>query len=201
MPGSDTWQGPERRKAPRRVLSAEERRLWRQIMNQVTPMREVLEDDEWQEAPESVFSAPGAVNPPKLRAASASGPVTLLERGQYAGVDRATANRLHRGRMAIEKRLDLHGLNRSEAHIALIRFVEQAYAEHRRCLLVITGKGQRSPETHGERAGVLKSLLPLWLNEPGMRKLLLAYDHATREHGGDGAFYLLLKRRRDVGGA
>ena len=69
-------------------------------------------------------------------------------------------------------------------------------------MLVITGKGSRSrgagaPLSFGEGAmGVLREALPGWINRPALRPLVLAFCAARPKHGGDGAFYVLLKRRR-----
>ena len=49
-----------------------------------------------------------------------------------AGLDRRNAQRLKRGQMAIEARLDLHGMTQDEAHRALGRFVTRRRDEGRR---------------------------------------------------------------------
>ncbi|MBY0407454.1 MAG: Smr/MutS family protein, partial [Rickettsiales bacterium] len=47
-----------------------------------------------------------------------------------------------------------------------------------------------------EERGVLREMLPQWLTEPGLRPLVLAYDTAKPQHGGSGAYYILLRRKR-----
>lgn len=126
--------------------------------------------------------------PPKTLAAPKPGPPSLVP-GATAGVDRRTANRFLRGQMAIEARLDLHGHTAAAAHRALGGFIAGSQAAGRRCVLVITGKGAR-----GE--GVIRASLPAWLNEPPLRDLVLSIAPARPEHGGAGAFYVLLKRKR-----
>jgi DNA-nicking Smr family endonuclease len=106
-----------------------------------------------------------------------------------AGIDRANAERLKRGRHEIEASLDLHGLTQSEAHRALSRFVADSQAAGRRCVLVITGRGRLG-------SGVLRSAVPRWLDEPGLRGHLLGIAPAQPHHGGAGALYLLLRRAR-----
>lgn len=112
-----------------------------------------------------------------------------LER--FAGIDRATAERLKRGRHPVEARLDLHGRTQAEAHRELCAFVETSYRDGRRCVLVITGRGLGP-----DGPGVLKSAVPRWLAEPGPRRRILAIAAARPHHGGAGALYLLLRRRR-----
>jgi DNA-nicking Smr family endonuclease len=113
----------------------------------------------------------------------------VLER--FAGIDRANAERLKRGQHRIEARLDLHGLTQADAHRVLALFVRSAHEAGRRCVLVITGRGLGA-----NGSGVLKSALPRWLEEPELRRQILATSPARPCHGGAGALYLLLRRRR-----
>lgn len=120
-----------------------------------------------------------------------AGALPTLKQGQYAGIDRNTAERFRKGNYTIDATLDLHGLSREQAHMALSGFIRAYYSQGARCLLVITGKGYR------DGTGVLKELLPHWLDEPGLRPYVLALDTASGKHGGSGAYYILLKRRRE----
>jgi DNA-nicking Smr family endonuclease len=105
----------------------------------------------------------------------------------FAGLDRASAERLKRGRYPIEARLDLHGMTQAEAHRALNGFVAGSRALGRRVVLVITGHGRIS-------GGVLKEAVPRWLNEPELRRHVLAMTSAQPRDGGTGALYLLLRK-------
>jgi len=125
--------------------------------------------------------APAAPPPPSPHRAPPA-----LAPGRAPGVDRRTAERLRRGQLAIEARLDLHGMTRAEAHRALTGFLATAQESGRRVVLVITGKGQ----------GVLKDAVPRWLNEGATRARILLFAHAQPKHGGNGALYVLLKRLR-----
>jgi DNA-nicking Smr family endonuclease len=110
---------------------------------------------------------------------------------RFAGIDRANAERLKRGLHKIEARLDLHGMTRDEAHRALAAFIGGSRDAGRRCILVITGRGLGP-----NGPGVLKSSVPRWLAEPELRREILAIAPAQPRHGGAGATYLLLRRRR-----
>ena len=114
-------------------------------------------------------------------------PAPLPPLDRFAGLDRASAERLRRGRLPIEARLDLHGMTQAEAHRALNGFVAGSRAVGRRVVLVITGHGRIS-------GGVLKEAVPRWLNEPGLRPHLLAIARAQPRDGGAGALYLLLRK-------
>jgi DNA-nicking Smr family endonuclease len=108
------------------------------------------------------------------------------------GIDRRTAGRLRKGDMAIDRRLDLHGMTEAAAHAALDRFVRQAWHDGVRVLLVITGKGSVR-----EGGGVLRRNLPRWLAAGENASHVLRVEQAQIRHGGAGAFYVLLRRRRE----
>ena len=121
-----------------------------------------------------------------------------LEKGAVVGVDKRTVGRLKRGKLPVEGRLDLHGLTQNEAERALSTFLARSQERGHRCVLVITGKGGERRGEDFERTGVLRRMVPLWLNAPANRARVLAFDEARAQHGGGGALYVLLKRpRRD----
>ncbi|MEE8245727.1 MAG: Smr/MutS family protein [Alphaproteobacteria bacterium] len=93
--------------------------------------------------------------------------------------------------MPVEGSIDLHGLTQKQAAHALGAFLTDAQEAGRRCVLVITGKGDAKGE-----AGVLRAMAPRWLNEPPNRARILAFEHAQPKHGGQGALYVLLRRKR-----
>lgn len=115
-----------------------------------------------------------------------------LAPGRIAGVDKRLAERLKRGQLPIDAMLDLHGLTQEEAHRQLDAFLANSAHVGRRCLLVITGKG-----LWREDSGILREMVPRWLNEAPNRGRVLAIAQAQPRHGGAGALYLLLKRRRE----
>lgn len=125
-------------------------------------------------------------------AAPPSGPAQpALEHGVAAGLDRRSLERLRRGRMEIEAELDLHGHTQATAYHTLAAFIRDHAGAGRRCVIVITGKGSTR-----EGGGVLKSAVPDWLNEPELREHVLAFSHARPNDGGEGALYVLLRRKR-----
>ncbi len=183
-------------------LRPDEVRLWHETMADVRPLRgekpweDALPEDDPGPVEEAVVDSgppPEAeAPPPPPRKPSQPKPGRKpLTPGDTSSMDRRTADRFRRGRLPIEARLDLHGLTQAEAHRALDSFVDAGYRAGRRCVLVITGKG-----TRGE-SGVLRRAVPQWLNEPSLRGRVLAFTHARPHHGGEGALYLLLRRRRE----
>jgi DNA-nicking Smr family endonuclease len=111
------------------------------------------------------------------------------------GVDRNSARRLRQGKLAIEASLDLHGMTREQAHSTLVGFLGHSFELQRRCVLVITGKGRFRAEA-GSSDGILRNHLPRWLALPPCTQWVLRHERAQPHHGGDGAFYILLRRKR-----
>ncbi|WP_341540294.1 Smr/MutS family protein [Rhodovulum euryhalinum] len=113
-------------------------------------------------------------------------------------MDRKAFARLRGGKLSPEARIDLHGMTLAQAHPALNGFILRAQAEGRRLVLVITGKGL-GPDGDGpipERRGVLKRQVPHWLHQPPLSAAVLQVAEAHRRHGGEGAFYVYLRRAR-----
>ena len=108
-----------------------------------------------------------------------------LNIGEATGVDRSTAEKLRRGKIKIEAVLDLHGMTRDVAFESLYGFILSCASKQKKCLLVITGKG----------SGVLKNSLPQWLNVDDIRPHILMCSQAQPKDGGDGAVYVLLRRK------
>jgi DNA-nicking Smr family endonuclease len=136
-------------------------------------------------------------------------PKILLHKGPppITGFDRRTEQKLTRGNVEIESRLDLHGMNLEEARIRLLEFISSRRAQGFRLVLVITGKGA-SPFSghtlHGkdhfyapEREGRLRRQLPEWLHEAQFRAHVSGFQQAHPKHGGGGAFYVKLRRTRE----
>lgn len=108
------------------------------------------------------------------------------------GLERRERQRLARGRLAIEGRLDLHGLYQAEAHAALVGFLMRSRAAGHARVLVVTGKGDE--DAYAGR-GVLRRSVPHWLRGADLRGLVLGFEEAARHHGGGGALYVRLRRR------
>lgn len=81
--------------------------------------------------------------------------------------------------------VDLHGLSEQQAHERLGDFLQSAATHKHKLLLIITGKGR----------GALQSAVPKWLDSPAFSRLVHSYDQALPEDGGEGAFYVMLRRR------
>lgn len=117
--------------------------------------------------------------------------VTKIADPVASHIDRPVYRKIAKGRLPIDSQIDLHDMTQDQAIIRLQSFLKQAQAMNYRHILVITGKGG-SPTSEG----VLRRMLPIWLNTPAFSSIVNGYQAASRGHGGDGAFYVRLRRLR-----
>jgi len=94
------------------------------------------------------------------------------------------------GSYSIQDCLDLHGLSREEARIAVEEFVLSVPRAVSCCVKIVHGRGINSP---GDRA-VLKESLQRWLMTRRMARKVVAYASAPVSDGGVGAVYVILRR-------
>ena len=88
--------------------------------------------------------------------------------------------------------LDLHGYNRVEAEKTLKVFINTCINQEKRCILIVTGKRNT---TLGAKS-ILRELVPSWLDSEMLASLVLAHNYAIKKDGGDGARYVLLRKKR-----
>ena len=122
----------------------------------------------------------------------------LDEKAEFTGIHRRLEQKMSRGQIKIDSTLDLHGMNQEEAKDATINFVRMAKKNNLNIVLIITGKGISKDNTNdGHRTrfsrGVLNQNLPNWLRLPQIRNNINGYRYANIRHGGEGAYYILLK--------
>ncbi|WP_337267748.1 Smr/MutS family protein [Oryzifoliimicrobium ureilyticus] len=175
-----------------RKLSSEERILWGKVARSARPLHpERMSDDDVeafeQEATHAMASGRSHLTPAQ---AEPDRPVKKKPSGIHYPLERPVKKKIAKGRVALEARLDLHGLVQDEAHAVLLDFLIRAHQRGLRHVLVITGKGS----SYGSD-GALKRAVPLWFSKPDFRHLISSYETAARHHGGEGALYIRLARR------
>jgi len=112
-------------------------------------------------------------------------------------LDGHTKERLKRGDSAPEARLDLHGMTQAAAHRAMLSFLQKAHKKGLRLALVVTGRGnpdKESPVWAAKPHGVLKEMVPRWLNEGDFAAFITGTAPAHIRHGGEGALYVYLRK-------
>lgn len=175
----------------KRSLTDEERALWRRIQRSVRPRPGQTVLDEPEPAP-----GPAAAPPPPRNPAPAPPAKPVAPRKPAAPADRGGEKRVRRGRLDIAAKLDLHGCSQARAKRALGDFLQRQCEEGAGVVLVVTGRGMRMDAEGERRPGVLRMRLPEWLREPEMRPWVSGYAVAHAQHGGEGAYYVFLRRSR-----
>ncbi|MBI1237046.1 MAG: DNA mismatch repair protein MutS [Alphaproteobacteria bacterium] len=183
-----------RHKDPDRPLTPDEKLLWDQLAGEAKPLKKRARVPEKKTKPAPKPKTPGESLPPPTAAMYR---LPELSAGHYDGIDKRTQERFRKGEMPIDGRLDLHGDRTEEARARVIAFIQHHALAESRFLLIITGKGTFGGDAGDAPRGVLKAALPGWLAEDAVRPYILAFDTAKTRHGGSGAFYVLLRRRRN----
>ncbi len=183
----------------RRQISEEERALWSGFTRSIAP----LSGPRDKAQPSAV--ADDAAAPTSSRPAARREAPPAEQSPPLAPLGRRLRQRVVRGRELIDARIDLHGLTQHQAHRALVDFLRRAQAAGARIVLVVTGKGtgqglRQSLDQHRHDAvvvrGVLRRQVPIWLSLPEFRSFVVGFEDAHAFHGGQGALYVRLRRRR-----
>lgn len=195
--------------SPRR-LSDEERTLWKGVTRSIAPLRKPRLSSAKDSAAEKdeppvktrlkagTKAAPSHSPAALTRSLPKSAHKTLAESltrpapPPLAPLDRQTKRRVTRGAQSVDGRIDLHGLTQAEAHDALLGFMRSRQTRGCKLVLVITGKGAGGDAVGGR--GVLKRMVPLWLEMPELRGIVVGYESASIRHGGEGALYVRLRK-------
>ena len=197
-----------------RKLSDEERALWDRTRESVRalPKRRAQAPDATPSGAEPPNTNAPSSRPKNAAAGSRSVPTKpppspATRPGPGAGrgpalapLEPRTRRRLTRGGADVDARIDLHGMRQERAFTALVSFLRQAQADGHRVVLVVTGKGgkDRNGDNGGEGRGVLRQAVPAWLSRPDLRVLVVGWEEAASRHGGAGALYVRVRRRREA---
>jgi len=164
----------------KRPLKPEEQRIWSMVAATVHPLtgRGMAKP-----ARPQTLDAAARIDPASLK------PAQRKPREALGDIEPNRKHRIAREREEIGGRIDLHGLTQDRAQAALEAFLVRAWNDGWRAVLVITGKGVQGD-------GILKKRAPDWLGAAHLSHIVAGISEAHRRHGGDGALYVALKRKR-----
>lgn len=176
-----------------RRLAPDEKALWQKVIATVRPIRAEAGEVE----PARVDIAPP---PPKQVATSKAAPKPKPAAPPAKAVPGTTLDgtwdrRLSRGLVQPELTVDLHGHTLDAAYSLLDSRLEQAVGMGARVLLLITGKppeGDRYPV----KRGAIRAAVGDWLRASRHAGDIAAVRGAHPRHGGAGALYIILRRRK-----
>ena len=160
-------------------LPYKELALWKKVADTCTPLHEkkiALPDVEFSKIMENVAVRNRVVNPTPKDAPK------IMEREFHT--DRKVLKKIKKGKVFIDARLDLHGMTQVDAFVALKQFILSASSHGKKNTLIITGKG----------SGILQTALPRWLELSELKPYVSWYEIADIQHGGSGAFYVVLRK-------
>ena len=123
---------------------------------------------------------------------------TAMTKALAPQMDKKAYGQLKRGKLKPEARIDLHGMTLNQAYPRLIGFISDAHAAGKRLVLVITGKGKGRDDGGPipTPTGILRHHVPGWLRSPPLSAMVLEVTESHIRHGGGGALYVYLRRRR-----
>jgi len=104
------------------------------------------------------------------------------------GVQDKLMRKLRRGQLQSQASLDLHGMTRVVALQELQGFLDECQQRGINSIHIVHGKGHQS----ADGKAVLKPSVAIWLQQ---MPEVLAYCPALINDGGEGALYVLLKKR------
>jgi len=196
----------------KRGLSAEDRALWEKVAQSATPLDPPKQSLSNAPAPATQTRIPDPVpsrdRVPAFRVGERAGHKAQIPQPGHdqhsrmpqtpVRMDQAAFRKMQRGKLKPEARIDLHGLTLAQAHPLLIRFILDASADGKRLVLVITGKGKDrdTGDPIPVRRGILRHQVPGWLHTAPLGSIVLDVREAHQRHGGGGAYYVYLRKRR-----
>ncbi len=182
-------------------LSSEDQALWEAVKKTVRPLGDRPPAPALPPVRQQATARPHRALPLEWFVKESPAPDTRI--------DRKTRRRLAAGHMDMDVSVDLHGMTQDQAYAALRRTIENAVQRGAKAVLVVTGKGGKRfsqtaadvPVAYRTRAsfeqfgGVLKRMVPLWLESAEIKPFIQSYGSAAQGHGGEGALYILLRKR------
>ncbi|MCP1468357.1 DNA-nicking Smr family endonuclease [Sphingobium sp. OAS761] len=176
----------------RRLLSNEERALWNALTRSVRPLRA------------QPISAPPLASPPMqaprekgLTTAQPARPVEAAPRMPTPVLDNSWEKHIRGGNIIPDMSVDLHGHTLSAAHVRLNQVLGAALSRDARVLLVVTGKPRKTGGMGADaRRGAIRREIGHWLETSPHADRIASVRVAHPRHGGDGALYLILRRKK-----
>ena len=185
------------------ILSYDDKKIWKQVIKNIIPLKKDVPinaeseyiDDVGDDIVADIITKDTIKEPhekagvlenkaPKTGYSKGKPAKRSIHLGMSADIDKATFSKFKRGNLPIGARIDLHGYSKDKALQKLLGDIPTLRKMQKRCILIITGKGK----------GILRQNLDLWLNHENISPHILSYIQAQPKDGGEGAFYILLRK-------
>lgn len=177
----------------RRHLSTDEQALWSALARTVRPLRPLAQAPVPLPVVTIGPAAKKGLAPPPARPTPPPAPI----RTPAAVLDTGWEKRIRNGAISPDMSIDLHGHSLSAAHARLNQALGAALAQDVRVILVVTGKPPKGAQSgSATRRGAIRAEIGHWLETSAHADRIASVRVAHPRHGGDGALYLILRRRK-----
>ena len=128
-----------------------------------------------------------------------------IKKTEYKKEPQKINKKLRKGKINIDIKVDFHGSSLLEAENIFYQTIIDSYNNNKRCILFVTGKGlglnkKHNQENHEKKPqlfyGKIRSSFVNWVNRDEFSRYILAFERAKIEDGGDGAFYVYLRKKK-----
>ena len=180
-----------------RGLTADEAQAWEKVAATVEPIHHI--SDAARSAPEPALTTPAVSHFKRKPTPTAARPQHMPPPPKRPpnSLDGSWDKRLKSGAIQPDVTLDLHGHNLDAAYDRLMSGVAQARAMDARTILLVTGKPRPvDPADRGTKRGAIRAKVLDWLAASSYHSAIAAVRRAHIRHGGDGALYIVLRRKR-----
>tara|TARA_B100000579_G_scaffold399256_1_gene380083 strand:+ start:61 stop:603 length:543 start_codon:yes stop_codon:yes gene_type:complete len=128
---------------------------------------------------------------------------TVLKNSEFSLEKIDLKKGIKKGSFHIDKKIDFHGKSLLESEEQFKNTITESYNSRQRCLLFVTGKGlfksKNYEENHKPKLyhGIIRASFVEWARSKKFSKYILSFEQASIEHGGDGAFYVYLRKNKN----
>ncbi|AEG47712.1 Smr protein/MutS2 [Sphingobium chlorophenolicum L-1] len=174
----------------RRNLSSDEQALWTALTRSVRPLRPGARTPALPVAPVKATDVTRLTLPPvqTVAAPPLRTPAAILDSGWE--------RRIRSGNLMPDMTIDLHGHSLAAAHARLNQALATAWARDARVMLVVTGKPPKTASVGASRRGAIRAEIGHWLETGSYADRIASVRIAHPRHGGDGAIYVILRRKK-----
>ena len=128
---------------------------------------------------------------------------TLIKNSEFSLEKIDLKKGIKKGSFHIDKKIDFHGRSLLQSEDLFNNTIIESYNNGQRCLLFVTGKGLYKLKNYEERDkpklyhGIIRSSFVEWASSKKFSGYILSFEQASIEHGGDGAFYVYLRKNKN----
>lgn len=129
-------------------------------------------------------------------------PIVKIENKSIYRLEKTTINKkLKKGKVSIDIKIDFHGMSLIDAEALFVQTINSCYKKNMRCILFVTGKGvlrKKTQEDHSETKlyyGKIRNNFYEWAQKDHLQKYILSVQGASLDYGGDGAFFVYLRKQ------